>query len=171
MGYTATKRELINLEAAIQKNEQRMDDIVDEFERARGICCPSCWSEEYATLLNKVERQELRYQQLYNRVTIHENPQGDDQLVNELISYYRERIRGLYFKAKSIRSQGYGHFEEAGTIDTKSYRLTARLQKILRRIAPTHPLGHLDIGYRFTAEVPRYYPPPLPELPKFGEDP
>lgn len=155
----------------MQKNERRMDDISDQFHRRRGICCVSCWSSEYRDLANKMERQELRYWQLYNKITIHEAPQGDDRLIDELIRHYRERIRGLYFEAQSIRSKGYEHYAHAGSRDTKRFRLMARLQKILRRIAPTRPLGHLDIGYGHQLNVPVFVPKPLPELPKFGEDP
>jgi hypothetical protein len=51
-----TEIELI--EAALRRYDQRLDAIQQQWREAGGLCCPGCFSSEFVTLSNKMERVE-----------------------------------------------------------------------------------------------------------------
>lgn len=58
-----------NLEKNIAKTESRMEELDEEFWKAGGTCCTSCWSGEYRELSAKNNRRRERLFIVKNKLT------------------------------------------------------------------------------------------------------
>lgn len=62
------EKELELIRKNIAKTSDRMGRIAQDFEREGGICCPSCWSEEYSILLTKQRNRDERIRQIRTKL-------------------------------------------------------------------------------------------------------
>lgn len=55
------------VEAALNRYNNRLDEIEKQWAEDGGLCCPNCYSHEYSKLCKKVERVEHWLQALKQR--------------------------------------------------------------------------------------------------------
>jgi len=64
------KKELINLESRIEKDNDLLSEIERDFWENGGTCCPSCGVRGFSDLVNKQERREKRVAQIRKKLNI-----------------------------------------------------------------------------------------------------